>query len=165
MISSSNTLVRFFLLASIIATVIIDSSVRCEEYSNNNNKEGEKESLFETPSLYESIKSMISPENSDDSFDDYGNSRMPSFDKKNYDIDDIWRVLKTKNGFKLSNLNNGGFKRQLDSTLESELEFCSDCFFKHSRTAECMFCHQKYSFKTSKRVKPSSKYWYSRAGR
>ncbi|RNA23442.1 hypothetical protein BpHYR1_052864 [Brachionus plicatilis] len=46
-----------------------------------------------------------------------------------------------------------------------EMEFCSKCFLSQADTDECLYCHLKYLYKTSKRTKPSSKYWYTRAGK
>lgn len=46
-----------------------------------------------------------------------------------------------------------------------EMEFCSECFLSQINTNECLYCHLKYLYKTSKRTKPSSKYWYTRAGK
>lgn len=46
-----------------------------------------------------------------------------------------------------------------------EMEFCSGCFLTQTDSDECLYCHLKYLYKTSKRTKPSSKYWYTRAGK
>jgi hypothetical protein len=59
---------------------------------------------------------------------------------------------------------NSNLKRHLDSEFETEFELCMSCFIEKSRSAECAFCYEKYSFKASKKVVNPTKYWYSRAG-
>lgn len=50
--------------------------------------------------------------------------------------------------------------------IESEVEFCTECFLKISKDQACSYCYNKYLYKAAKRNKPaSSKYWHSRAGR
>lgn len=51
-----------------------------------------------------------------------------------------------------------------DFAQELEMEFCTECFLTQSNSEDCLYCHLKYTFKTAKRTKPSSKYWYTRAG-
>lgn len=56
-------------------------------------------------------------------------------------------------------------QQQQLAASESEIEFCSECIRTSSKSVLCALCYQKYLYKaSSKRVKPSSKYWYSRAG-
>ena len=78
---------------------------------------------------------------------------------KGIEFQNAWHMMKNNPDLKLAS------RRQDESSLEDELEFCSECFFRSTRNLECTFCFNKYMFKASKRVKPSSKYWYSRAGK
>jgi hypothetical protein len=82
--------------------------------------------------------------------------------------DDILRIFKTQQGLKFkkhSLMLNSALKRQMvEPDFGVEFELCTSCFLERSRSAECAFCYDKYSFKASKKVVNPTKYWYSRAG-
>lgn len=62
--------------------------------------------------------------------------------------------------------------QEIDSKIQSsnqepddskEADFCLECIRKEQREGECSTCFNKFT-RFVKRQKPSSKYWYSRAG-
>lgn len=56
-------------------------------------------------------------------------------------------------------------KRLVHLKLEEEIKFCAECFVKINHDEQCEFCYVKYLYKFTKKIKQSSNYWYSRAGR